>query len=168
MEDIIINKVATSGLITLDLEQLYNFGEGIAFDIAPFLYENTFLKEKLFREKVTNFDWEIFKEKNIAIFCSIDTIIPHWAYMIVINRIISHAKLAIIGSLQDLENHLYTNAIAHIDLNQYVNQKIVIKGCSSKVVPLIAYGEITRILTPIAASIMFGEPCSTVPVFKRK
>ena len=168
MEDVIINKVASSGLITLDLEQLYNFGEGIAFDIAPFLFENTFLKEKLFREKVSSFAWEIFKEKNVAVFCSIDTIIPHWAYMIVINRIIPHAKVAIIGNLQDLENHLYTNAISHLDLNQYVNQKIVIKGCSSKIVPLIAYGEITRILTPIAASIMFGEPCSTVPVFKRK
>ncbi len=168
MENSIVNKVATSGLITLDLEKLRNPSERIAFDLSPFLFENTFLKEKLFRERVAIFDWQIFKDKNIAIYCSIDTIIPHWAYMIVINRIIFYAQHAIIGTLQDLENYLFTHAIAHLDLKQYVNQKIVIKGCSSKIVPLIAYGEITRALTPIAASIMFGEPCSTVPVFKKK
>lgn len=168
MDQLIINRVALSGLITLDLEQYYQPHERIAFDLTDFLSEGIILKEKLFRDKVSEFNWEYYSNKNVAIFCSQDVIIPHWAYMIVVNRLSFVTSNVIVGSLLELENYLFIKILLGIDLSQFKNKKVVVKGCSSLKVPSIAYSEVTRLLTPLVSSLLFGEPCSTVPIFKKK
>ncbi|TAH24397.1 MAG: DUF2480 family protein [Cytophagales bacterium] len=166
--DEIINKVANSSLITIDLEDYYNPLERLAIDLTQFLYEGTIIREKYFRELISNHDWNRYTEKNIAVYNTSDAIIPLWAYMIIVNKLAPVANFVNIGSMEDLNIALYTKAIFDIDPNQFTDKRIVIKGCGTGKVPIFAYGEIVKKLSPVAQSIMFGEPCSTVPVYKRK
>jgi len=168
MEESIINKVALSSLITLDLEDLYNTKERVHIDIADFLFEGIILKEKVFREMISQHNWTMYLDKYVAITCTADVIVPHWAYMIMVSKLVSYAIYIQIGTLEELNAYLYSEAIASLDIDKYINQKVVIKGCGTGKVPIFAYGEIVRRLTPVVSSIMFGEPCSTVPVFKKK
>lgn len=166
-EDIIINKVAGSGLVTLDLEELYAKGERVIYDLKDNLFMGMILKEKDFREFLKSHDWEQYRGKNIAIICSEDAIIPTWAYMLLTLKLQPVANVIVFGDLKELENKLFYEAIAKIDPEEYRNARVVIKGCSKVPVPTSAYVEITRILQPVAQSLMFGEPCSTVPLYKR-
>ncbi len=164
----IINKVAQSGLVTIDLEDLNVPGERVLFDLKDWLYEELILKEKDFREKLKTHPWKDYKDKFVAITCTADAIVPTWAFMLVAAQIKPFAKKIIFGNLQKLEEELFDEAISKINPDDYKDQKVVIKGCSKIEVPVSAYVNITAMLRPVVKSIMYGEPCSTVPVFKRK
>lgn len=167
MEETIINRVANSPLITLDLEELYDHGERILYDIKNNLFQEMILKEKDFRGFLKTHDWSTYEGKNVAIHCSVDAIVPTWAYMLLASKIEPFAKNIVFGDLADLEAALFQKALQNIDPKEYKDSKVVVKGCSKYDVPISAYVEITRMLTPYAASVMYGEPCSTVPIYKK-
>lgn len=164
----IINKIAQSGLVTIDLEDLYVPGERVLFDLRDWLYEELILKEKDFREKLKDHPWENYKDKLVAITCTADAIVPTWAFMLVASHLKPFAKKITFGDLKKLDEELFDEAISKINLEEYKDQKVVIKGCSKIAVPVSAYVNLTSLLRPVVKSIMYGEPCSTVPVFKRK
>jgi Protein of unknown function (DUF2480) len=163
----LINRVANSGLLTLDLEDFYPEGEVVSFDLKDYLFMGLILKEKDFREALKNHDWTQYEGKNLAVFCSADAIIPMWAYMLVAASAAPFARDIVQATPEQFIDMAFQKAIAQIDLSTYTNQRIVVKGCSDKPVPPSAYLEVTRRLQPVALSVMFGEPCSTVPVYKR-
>lgn len=167
-EDIIINKVANSGLVTLNLEDYYHQGERVVYDIKDNLFMGMILKEKDFRDFLKSHDWSVYAGKNVAIVCSEDAIVPTWAYMLLTLKLQPVANLVVFGNLQQLEEKLYYDAIAKINPHDYLDARVVIKGCSKVPVPTVAYVEITRLLQPYVKSLMFGEPCSTVPLYKKK
>lgn len=167
-EQIIENKVANSGLITIDLEEFYSPGERVVIDLKDYLFRGLILREKDFRDFVKSHDWKSYQNKFVAVFCSADAVIPTWAYMLVSAHLQPFAKKIVFGNLEVLENQLYRDSLALLDVTSYQNCRLVIKGCSKIDVPAGAYLEITRLLTPVVKSIMFGEPCSTVPVWKNK
>ena len=164
----IVNKVAQSGLITIDLEELYVPGDRVLFDIKEWLFEELVLKEKFFRDKLKEFDWSQYSEKFVAISCSVDAIVPTWAFMLIATHLKPFAKKIIFGNLQKLEEEIFEEEISKLNADDFRDKKIVIKGCSKIEVPVSAYVSLTSLLQPVAKSIMYGEPCSTVPVFKRK
>ncbi len=164
----IINKVAGSGLVTIDLETFYPEGERILFDIKPLLFQELILKEKDFREFIKNEDWSKYKNKFVGIVCSSEAIVPTWAYMLLSLHLEPFAKKIVFGNLEELEIILFEEAINKMDFSQYKEARIVIKGCSKKTVPVNAYIKLSNALRPIAKSIMYGEPCSTVPLYKAK
>ncbi|KQB99611.1 DUF2480 family protein [Pedobacter sp. Hv1] len=163
-----VNKVAASGLVTLNLEEYFHKGERLVYDIKDNLFHGLMLKEQDFRAFIKEHNWEQYQDKNIAITCSTDAIVPTWAYMLLANKMKPFANEIVFGSLETLETVLYTKAFAKIDLNNFAGERVVIKGCADLEVPVSAYVEITSLLTPIVKSIMYGEPCSTVPIYKRK
>lgn len=167
METEIVNRVINSGLITFDLEDYYHHGERVVYDLKDNLFMGMILKEKDFREFLKTNDWTTYKGKNVAITCSEDAIIPTWAYMLLQIHLESHANMVIFGTLQDLENKLYEEAISKVNFADFQDKRVVIKGCSKVSVPTYAYVELTRRLKPFVQSLMFGEPCSTVPLYKR-
>ncbi|MFP5080803.1 DUF2480 family protein [Pedobacter sp. JCM 36344] len=163
-----VNKVAASGLITLNLEEYFHQGERIVYDIKDNLFHGLMLREKDFREFIKSHDWSVYTDKNIAIICSADAIVPTWAYMLLASKMKPYANEVIFGSLHTLEAMLFVRALSKIDVNSFANERVVIKGCADIEVPIAAYVEITSLLTPVVKSIMYGEPCSTVPIYKRK
>jgi hypothetical protein len=163
----IVNRVASSPLVTFDLEELYLPGERVVVDIKEQLFQELILKEKDFRNFIKTTDWSAFKNKFVAITCSADAIIPHWAYMLLTSALHPHAQKIVFGSLEDLETKIFFDQLSTVDFSKYTDAKIVIKGCSKVNVPAAVYVEATRLLMPCASSIMFGEPCSTVPVYKK-
>ncbi|HSZ24471.1 MAG TPA: DUF2480 family protein [Cytophagaceae bacterium] len=166
MEDEIINRVAGSALITFNLEDYYHSGERLIFDIKDLLYQELLLREKDFRDFIRNHDWSQYQGKNVGIVCTSEAIVPTWAYMLLATKLEPFVNKVIYGDLEKLEQALYQQALVKIDPETYRNAKIVIKGCGNLPVPVFAYVEISSILTPVAHSIMYGEPCSTVPIFK--
>lgn len=168
IQENIVNKVAASGLLTLNLERYYDHGERVVYDIKDNLFHGLMLREKDFREFVKTNDWSAFSGKNVAVTCSADAIVPTWAYMLLTIKLQPFANTVVFGGLEVLETVLFTQAIQKIDLEAFRDQRVVIKGCGDLDVPVAAYVEITRILTPVVKSIMYGEPCSTVPLYKRK
>ena len=164
----IINRVAASAIKTFDLEEYYAPGDRVLLDIREQLYEGLILKEKPFREFIKTHDWAQYAGKFVAVSCSEDAIVPTWAYMLLASVLEPVAAGIVFGNLQDLEEKLFYDALAKVNWQQFADAKVVVKGCSKVNVPIAAYVEATRLLRPHAASIMFGEPCSTVPVFKRK
>ncbi len=164
----LVNRVVQSGLITLDLEQFYPKGEVLAFDLKPFLFMELILKEKDFREQIDQIDWSQYAGKHLAVHCSTDAIIPMWAYMLVAAKAAPHAAGIIQCTPEQYVELWFLRAVSALPTEQYTDKRIVVKGCSDLPVPPVAYLELTRLLTPVARSIMFGEPCSTVPVFKKK
>ncbi len=167
MEEI-INRVSSSQLVTFDLEELYTPGDRVQFDVKDQLFQELVLKEKDFRNFVNNHDWSQYQDKFVAITCSVDAIVPTWAFMLLSSSLQPFAKQVLFGSLRDLEIVLFKQALDKVDWKKYDNTKVVIKGCSKIEVPVSAYVEATNKLRLIATSIMYGEPCSTVPIFKRK
>jgi Protein of unknown function (DUF2480) len=167
LEQPLVNRVATSGLQTIDLEDLYPVGEIVAFDLKDYLFMGLILKEKDFREALKAHDWTQYSGKNMAVFCSADAIIPLWAYMLVAVYAAPHAADIAQCTPEQYADTAFLKKIAALDIAEYAGKRLVIKGCSDKPVPPSAYLEITRRLQPVALSIMFGEPCSTVPVYKK-
>ena len=168
MEDIIINKVAQSAIETLDLERFYPEGETIIFDLKQYLFMELILKEKEYREQLKNTNWETYKEKIVCITCSADAIIPLWAYMLAVTYLQPVSKEVMAGTEEFVHEYLFLKNIAAININEYAGKRIVIKGCGEKQIPASIYAEITKRLRPVAKSIMYGEPCSTVPVYKQR
>jgi len=164
----IVNKVAQSGLITLDPASFYPQGERVVYDIKDNLFMELILREKDFREFVKGHDWTQYQGKNVAITCSADAVVPAWAYMLLANKMAPYASEIVFGDADVLETVLFLKGIATLDVEQYRDQRIVIKGCGDIDVPVSAYVELTKKLTPVVKSMMFGEPCSTVPIYKRR
>lgn len=168
MADEIINRVANSKLKVIDLEDYYPKGKRVLFDIKDWLLEGLVLREKDFRIFVAEHDWSQYQDCYVALYCSTDAIVPDWAYMLITIELEPYSKLTIIGSLEDLESILYTSIISELDLSIYKDLPVIIKGCSNKPVPSNALVLLSQRLKPIAKSLMFGEACSSVPLYKRK
>ncbi len=168
IQENIINKVAQSGLVTLDPASFYPEGERVIYDIKDNLYMGLILREKDFREFVKGHDWAQYAGKNVGITCTADAIVPAWAYMLLANRLAPYAREVVFGNQDVLETVLFEKELAKADFEQYRDQRIVLKGCGDIEVPTSAYVELTKRLTPVAKSLMFGEPCSTVPIYKRR
>ena len=166
-EELIINKVINSGLVTFDLEDLYDRGERVVYDLKDNLFMGMILKEKDFREFLKNHDWSTYTRKNVAIICSEDVIVPTWAFMLLTLKLQPFANAVVLGNLEELENKLFYDALRNVNPEEYRGARVVVKGCSKVPVPAAAYVEITRILQPVVQSLMFGEPCSTVPLYKK-
>jgi hypothetical protein len=167
MEDQIVNRVASSQLVTFDLERFHQPGDRVLYDIKDLLFQGLILKEKDFRDHIRRNDWSQYKDKLVAITCSADAIVPTWAYMLLTVALQPHARRIFFGSVDEMEVHLFHEALSGVDWNQYRDAKVVIKGCSEVHVPPGAYVAATARLAAVAASVMYGEPCSTVPLFKR-
>lgn len=167
MEEI-VNKVAKSPLVTIDLEEFYPEGKRMVFDLKDFLYEELILKEKDFREQLKSHNWEIYKDAYVAMGCSTDAIIPSWAFLLVATYLQPYAKKIVKGNLVDLEISIYQQIISNMDISAYENKKIIVKGCSKKPVPDAAYIQLIEKIQPHIQSLMYGEACSTVPLLKKK
>ncbi len=168
MADEIINRIANSKLITLNLEDYYPEGKRVLFDIKDWLFEGFVLREKDFRQKISEYNWEQHHDQYIALTCSTDAIIPAWAFMLISIHIEPYAKTVIIGGLEQLETSIYQNIINSLQVSEFEDKSIIIKGCAKKSVPQNAYIMLANKLKPIAKSIMYGEACSSVPLFKKK
>lgn len=167
MAEEIINRVANSKLITLDLEDYYPKGQRVVLDIKDWLFQELVLKEKDFREYIKNHNWSQYQNQYVAITCSADAIIPDWAFMLLVVNLEPFVEKCHIGTLEDLETAIYQDIIQAIDGTFYQDKPVIIKGCSNKPVPINAYVMITNKLKPYAKSIMYGEACSFVPLYKR-
>lgn len=166
--DEIINKVANSKLVVIDLEDFYPEGPRVVFDIKNWLFMELVLKEKDFREKAKNHDWSQYKGAYVALNCSSDAIVPGWAYLLLTCYLTPFAKKVVTGSLVDMENILFSEIILRKDFSIYIDLPVIIKGCSNKPVPGNAYTLLIQKLQPVAKSIFYGEACSSVPIYKKK
>ncbi|WP_299521511.1 DUF2480 family protein [Winogradskyella sp.] len=168
MAEEIVNRVAKSKLKVIDLEDFYPEGKRILFDIKDWLFEGLVLREKDFRASVSAHNWSQYRDCYVALYCSTDAIVPDWAYMLISMQLQGVAQLTVIGSLEHLESIVYTSIISNLDVSIYQDMPVIIKGCAHKPVPSNALVLLSQKLKPIAKSIMFGEACSSVPLFKRK
>ncbi|MBE0423022.1 MAG: DUF2480 family protein [Lutibacter sp.] len=168
MADEIVNRVANSKLKTIDLEDFYPKGTRRVIDIKNWLFHEQILKESDFREHLKNHDWLQYKDEYIALTCSADAIIPSWAYMLIATYVSPFAKKIVVGNLGALETSIFQDIISHFGIEDFVGKPVIIKGCSSKPIPETAYIQLIEKLQPVVKSIMFGEACSTVPLFRSK
>jgi len=167
MSEVIVNKVAESGLVEIDLQDYYPSGEVAVFDLAQYLFMGLVLKEKDFREALKQHDFNAYKGKLVAVTCSADAIIPVWAYMLVASYLQPVAKELVMGDADYLQKTVFLKNINNINAASFTDKRVVIKGCGDLEVGPFAYLEITKLLRPFVKSLMYGEPCSTVPVFKK-
>lgn len=168
MADTIINRVAASALITFDLEKLYQIGIRQSIDLSQWLDQGFILKEKEFRARLKTHDWSAYQDQFIALHCSTEAILPAWASLLVTTHLQPYARKVVLGTLNDLEVQLYAQEIQLLDLSQYKDQPVIIKGCSEKTVPQDAYVQLIVKLQPVAKSLFYGEACSSVPLYKKK
>jgi hypothetical protein len=164
----IVNKVESSGLLTIDLEQFFPKGEFVFFDLKPFLFMEMIVKEKEFRAALLAHDWAQYANKNVAIGCSADAIIPMWAYMLVSSNLAGLALTVGFGKVEQVQQQILVENIGKIDASLYNDARVVVKGCGDLPIGEAAYIAITNQVKPVAKSLMYGEPCSTVPVYKKK
>jgi hypothetical protein len=167
MSEAITNKVSESGLITLDLEQYYPRDKVVLFDLKDYLFMGLILKEKDFREALRNQDWEVYRNKYVGVTCSADAIIPPWAYMLAASYLQPVASDVMMGDAQEVHKAIFTKNIQSINVDEFAGQRVVVKGCGETPIGEFAYMEITKRLRPVVKTIMYGEPCSTVPIFKK-
>ncbi|MGB3777514.1 MAG: DUF2480 family protein [Tunicatimonas sp.] len=163
----IVNRVAQSALVTFNLEDYYSEGERVVYDLKDNLFQEMILRERDFRTFVKEHDWAQYQGKYVALTCSADAIVPTWAYMLLATKLEPHARRVIFGTLETLEAVLFQEALQRVNVSQFQDAKVVVKGCGNQAISPFAYTEITRMLRPVAASIMYGEPCSTVPLYKK-
>ena len=163
----VVNRVANSSLVTLDLEKYYHQGQRVVWDIKEHLFQGLILKEKDFRKFVSDHDWSQYQDQNVSIVCTADAIVPTWAYMLVAVALEPYAHHFVFGDLAALEQSLFQKALERIPLEEYRDAKVIVKGCGNYPVPEYAYVEIIRLLRSVVSSLMYGEPCSTVPLYKR-
>ena len=163
----IVNRIANSSIATIDLEEFSTVGDRVVFDLKDYLYMELVLKEMDFRKALKELDWSFYKDKLVAVHCSADAIVPTWAFMLVATYLDGVAAAYVVGDREVLEQFLFQRALGKINPDDFMDRPVVVKGCSNIPVPLFAYGEVIRLLKGVAKSIMFGEPCSTVPLYKR-
>lgn len=168
MSEKIVNRVAKSPLKNIDLEELYPDGKRILFDIKNWLFEGIILKEKDFRESVNKHDWSQYQDTYVALTCSEDAIIPSWAYLLLSAELTPYAKKIVVGDLELLETSIFQEIINHMDISEYQDKPVIIKGCADKPIPASAFSFLIDRIQPIAKTIMYGEACSTVPLYKKK
>ncbi|NER13149.1 DUF2480 family protein [Leptobacterium flavescens] len=168
MEKEIVNRVANSKLITFNLEDHYPEGKRVFFDIKDWLLEGIVLREKEFRNFVQNHNWEQYQDNYVALGCSTDAIVPAWAYMLVTSHLTPYAKMVITGDLEQLETVIYQKIIDELDVSELKDKPVIVKGCSEKPVPQNAYLMLMQKLQPLVKSLMYGEACSSVPLFKKR
>ena len=168
MSEEIINRVANSKIVTFNLEDIYPKGERVAFDISQWLLEGIVLRESDFREQAKQHDWSRYQDKFVALFCSTDAIVPGWAYLLLSLHLAPFVKKVTVGSLDELESILFAELLQNLDVSEYTDKPVIIKGCAHKPIPQNAYVLLAQKLQPVAKSIMYGEACSSVPLFKRK
>ena len=168
MSDEIVNRVAQSSLVTIDLEDFYPKGIRSTIDIKQWLFHELILKETDFRNYLNEHDWTQYKDHYVALTCSADAIIPSWAYMLISTYLHPIAKKVVVGSLENLETAIFQDIINEFPVDAYENKPLIIKGCANKPIPETAYIQLIEKLQPVARSIMFGEACSTVPLFKKR
>jgi len=168
LKEEIINRVANSNLVTVNLEDYYPKGNRVLFDIKDWLLEGFVLREKDFREQVSQYDWSQYQDNYVALTCSTDAIVPAWAFMLISIHLQPFAKKIIVGDLESLETSIYQDIIRSLDVSEFQDKPLIIKGCSKKPVPQNAYIMLSNKLKPIAKSIMYGEACSSVPLYKKK
>lgn len=162
------NRVAESKLETFNLEEVYPEGKRVLFDIKDWLDQGFILKEKEFRALANNHNWEQYQDAYMAVYCSTDAIVPTWAYMLITTKLNPYCKKVVLGTLDTLETVVYREVIQELDLSMFKDKPVIVKGCSKKPVPEDAYLFITWRLQKVAKSVMFGEACSSVPLYKRK
>ena len=167
MEGEIVNRVANSKLKTIDLEDFYPAGERVVFDIAEWLFEGLILREKDFREQVKIHDWSQYENKHVALFCSTDAIIPSWAYLLLSVHLKDYANKVVVGDLELLETVVFQEVLENFNVTEFENLPVIIKGCANKPIPQTAYLLLITKLHGVARSIMYGEACSTVPLYKK-
>lgn len=167
-ENEIINRVSNSSLVTLDLSDFISDYQKVSIDLADFLFQRIILREKDFRQMINEHDWSQYQGKAVHVYCSEDVIIPVWAYMLIVTKLEMFTSMYTLGSIADLDRQIIDYSLSMIDLTQYSDSKVVIKGCGNLPYRDYAYFKVTQLLTPMVSSLMYGEPCSTVPVFKRK
>lgn len=168
MSDEIVNRVANSGLVNFDLEAYYPKGQRQIIDLKDWLFEGLILKEKDFRQAVKDYDWAQHQDQYVALDCSADAIVPVWSYMLISNAISPYAKKVVKGNLENLESLIFHELINTLDIIPFKNQRVIVKGCSNLPIPESAYVAITNKLSPVVKSIMYGEACSSVPIYKKK
>lgn len=168
MKEDIINRVALSKLMVVDLEDFYPEGKRVLFDVKDWLYEGFVLREKDFRQLVKDYNWSSHENQFVVLTCSTEAIIPAWAYLLLTIELQPYAKKTITGDLEALETSIYQDIINNLDLEPYRDKPLIIKGCAHKPVPSNAYIMLSSKLKPVAKSIMYGEACSSVPLYKRK
>ena len=167
MAEEILNRVAQSKLVTFNLEDFYPEGERKVFDLSQWLHEGFVLREAQFREEAKAYDWSQYRDAYVALGCSTDAIVPAWAYMLISSYLQPFAKKVVVGSLEELESHLYMNIIENLDVSDLADQPVIVKGCSHKSVPKNAYIFLINKLQPVVKSLMYGEACSSVPLYKK-
>jgi hypothetical protein len=160
------NRVAESKLVTIDLEDYYQQGNRVVFDIKDWLFQELILKENDFRESINNHNWSQYQDCFVALTCSVDAIIPSWAYLLITTKLVPFTKRIVVGNLTALETSIYQDIISSLPINEYKDKPIIIKGCANKPIPETAYIQLITKLLPIVKTIMYGEACSTVPLFK--
>ena len=163
----IVNRVAKSPLVTLDLEEYYPSGTRSKIDIAPWLYEGIILKETGFRQSLEEYDWSQYQDHFVALYCSADAIIPSWAYLLVSTKLAQYARKVVVGDLNLLESIIFSDIIANIDVKQFEDRPVIVKGCAKITIPESAFTELILKIQPVAKSLMYGEACSTVPLYKK-
>ena len=168
MAEEIVNRIANSKLITIDLEDYYPEGKRVMLDIKNWLFHEIILKEKDFRAHLENHNWKQYQDCYVALTCSSDAIIPSWAYLLISSYLTSFAKKTVVGSFELLETVLYTDIINHLDTSNFILKPVIIKGCANKPIPSTAYVELIQKIQLVAKTVMFGEACSTVPLYKAK
>ena len=168
MSEPIVNKVAESALVTIDLETFLPKEQPLVFDLKEYLFMGLILKEKEFREALRTTDWEVFKNKTVLVTCSADAIVPVWAYMLIASYLQPQTNRLFMENKEKWRKRELLEAIRNTEVNEYAGKRIVIKGCGDEPIPEEAYLEITKKIQPAAKSIMYGEPCSTVPIYKQK
>lgn len=168
MSEPIVNKVAESSLVTLDLEAYYPKQGVVTFDLKPFLFMELILKEKDFRQHLLTHDWEQYKGKIVGVACSADAIIPVWAYMLVVSYLRPQTQDIFFGNADEALKTCFIQHIQQINPAPFTDQRVVVKGCGELPIAADAYLEIAKLLQPVVKSLMYGEPCSTVPLYKKK
>lgn len=164
----LVNRVAKSSILTINLETFYPNEELVQLDLTQFLFRGLIIREKDFRQSMEEYDWDALRGKNLCIFCTTDAIIPMWAYQLVAIKASPFAVNVFQGNEQEYVAYHYIKVLNDMDLADYQDQRVVIKGCSDKAVPVVAFTEIAKLLRPIAKKIMYGEPCSMVPLYSKK
>lgn len=167
MQGEIVNRVANSKLVTIDLDSLYPKGERILLDISPWLFQGLIVREKEFRQSLKEHDWKQYQDKYVVLYCSTDAIIPGWAYLLITTHLQPYVRLSIKGSLKKLDTILFTEIINNLDLELYRNKPVIITGCSENPIPETSYLQLIQKIMPVATSILYGEACSSVPLFKK-
>ena len=168
MADTIFNRVTESKLITFDLEKLYQIGDRITIDLSQWLDKEIILREKEFRLKLKQHNWKAYRNQFVAIYCSTDAVLPAWASLLVTTYLQPYAKKVVMGTLVDLETHLFTEEIKKINISSFKDKVVIIKGCTDKKVPEDSYVQLISRLQPVVKSLFYGEACSSVPLFKKK